>query len=137
MGRNKVADAMNLLTIIAGFLSGLIGGLGLGGGGVLLLYLTLFTDATQQQAGGINLLFFLPVGAFAIAVYAFKKQIEWKTVFKMWTGGAIGVALGAFLSSHIDTEILSNFFAVGLIIFSLTQLLPIKLLKEKFKKSKQ
>lgn len=127
---------MNMLTLLAGFLSGLIGGLGLGGGGVLLLYLTLFTDATQQQAGGINLLFFLPVGAFAIAVYAFKKQIEWKTVFKMWAGGALGVAMGSYLSSHVDTEVLSKFFAIGLVLFSLTQLLPIKTLKEKFKKSK-
>lgn len=127
---------MNILTVIAGFLSGLIGGLGLGGGGVLLLYLTLFTDATQQQAGGINLLFFLPVGAFAVAVYAFKKQIDWKTVFKMWSGGALGVVLGTMLGNSIDTDVLSKFFAVGLILFGTTQVFPVKTLKDKLSKKK-
>ena len=128
---------MNLLTLLAGFLSGLIGGLGLGGGGVLLLYLTLFTNATQQQAGGINLLFFLPVGAFAVTVYAFKKQIDWKTVFKMWSGGAVGVTLGSFLSSHTNTEVLSKFFAVGLILFGSALLIPMQFLKNKFKTRKK
>ena len=127
---------MSLLSILAGFFSGIIGGLGLGGGGVLLLYLTLFTDATQQQAGGINLLFFLPVGIVAVITYAIKRQIVWKTVLKMWLGGAIGAALGAFLSRAIDTHVLSKFFAVGLILFGITQIFSIKDIRNKLRKSR-
>lgn len=115
---------MSWLTVLAGLVSGFIGSLGLGGGGVLLMYLTLFTDTSQQQAGGINLLFFLPVGLVAAVIYAIKKQIEWRVVLKMWLGGAVGVALGALLAHNIDTAILSKVFAAGLILLGLYQLFP-------------
>lgn len=110
---------MSWVNIIAGFVSGFIGALGLGGGGVLLMYLTLFTDMSQQTAGGVNLLFFLPVGLMAIIIYIIKKQIEWKTVFKMWLGGAVGVVFGTFLSSRVDTDLLSKIFAAALIVFGI------------------
>lgn len=122
---------MTWLSVIAGFLSGLIGGLGLGGGGVLLVYLTAFTDTAQQKAGGINLLFFLPVGLVAVIVYALKKQIKWKTVVKMWGLGGIGVVLGSTLALVVDTDVMSKIFAAGLIIFGTMQLLPSGVFKRK------
>ena len=45
--------------IIAGLLSGIIGAMGLGGGAVLLIYLSLIKGTDQLKAQGINLLFFI------------------------------------------------------------------------------
>ena len=54
------------MDILIGFLAGFAGGLGVGGGGILLLYLTAFTETSQLSAQGINLLFFLPVAFSAL-----------------------------------------------------------------------
>ncbi len=51
---------MNFLDILAVILSAAVSAMGLGGGGVLILYLTLVRDVPQLEAQGINLLFFTP-----------------------------------------------------------------------------
>ena len=48
-----------VLAVAVGLLTGILSGFGIGGGSLLLLYLTLFEGAGQYQAGGINLLYFL------------------------------------------------------------------------------
>ena len=108
---------LNWIVCIAGFLSGVIGAMGLGGGGVLLIYLTVFADTPQLSAQGINLLFFLPIGALSVIIYSIRKEIKWKTVLFMWLGGILGVAAGFFAAKAIDTFWLSKIFAVLLILF--------------------
>ncbi|MBO5909413.1 MAG: sulfite exporter TauE/SafE family protein [Clostridia bacterium] len=123
MGRSEVAAEMTVYTALAGFLSGIIGAMGMGGGGVLLIYLTVFAGVGQIEAQGTNLLFFLPIGLLAIITYAIKKQIRWKTVLFMWLGGIFGAVLGYFVAELIGSERLSKSFAVFLIFFGIIQLL--------------
>ena len=54
----------------AGTLSGMIGAMGLGGGGVLIIYLTLFLGMEQGIAQGVNLIFFFPCAVFALIVFS-------------------------------------------------------------------
>ena len=56
------------MDMIIGFLAGFAGGLGVGGGGILLLYLTAFAGVEQLSAQGINLLFFLPPSVLLLSV---------------------------------------------------------------------
>ena len=51
---------MSWTALAAGLLSGIIGAMGLGGGAVLIIYLSVFTDMPQLKSQGINLLFFYP-----------------------------------------------------------------------------
>ena len=51
-----------LLSSIIAFASAAIASMGIGGGAVLLLFLTVFSDIPLATAQGINLLFFLPIG---------------------------------------------------------------------------
>ena len=113
---------MTVYTVLAGFLSGIIGAMGMGGGGVLLIYLTVFAGVSQIEAQGTNLLFFLPIGLLAIITYSIKKQIKWKTVLFMWLGGIFGAVLGYFTAELIGSERLSKAFAIFLIIFGTVQL---------------
>ena len=64
-----------IISAAAGILSGIIGAMGMGGGGVLIIYLNLFTDIPQSTAQGINLLFFLPTAVLAVLYYTKKKLI--------------------------------------------------------------
>lgn len=101
--------------IIAGVLSGIIGSMGLGGGAVLLIYLSLIKGTDQLKAQGINLLFFIPVAVLSVIIYAVKKQINWKVVLILAAGGLIGAAGGVWLSGIIGSRIVAKIFG-GLLV---------------------
>lgn len=109
--------------IIAGFLSGVIASMGLGGGAVLLIYLALFKDTNQLKAQGINLIFFIPVALLSVIIYAVKKQIKWKTVLPLTVAGLIGAAAGVFLSGAIGDNIIAKIFGGLLAIMGLWQII--------------
>ena len=97
-------------TVLAAFFSGLAGSLGLGGGGVLVLYLVLALGMPQLKAQGINLLFFIPCAALSSIVYSFKKLIDWKTVLLFAAGGLPGVLLAiGHMGSGIPGKIFGGF----------------------------
>ncbi len=106
---------MNIAALLAGLFSGIIGAMGLGGGAVLIIYLTLFTDTEQLAAQGINLIFFIPCAVLAVIIYTIKKQIKWKITLKIAAFGLLGTAVGWFLLSFLETEILSKCFG-GLVL---------------------
>ena len=61
---------MNIAALLAGLFSGILGSMGLGGGAVLVIYLSLFTETKQLTAQGINLLFFIPIAAVSVIIYS-------------------------------------------------------------------
>ena len=86
----------NLLAVIV---SAAVGAMGLGGGSVLILYLTLILNMQQVQAQGINLLFLL------------NKQYLLPLIF----GGFVGVGGGMVLLQFLDTRYIRWIFAVFLL----------------------
>lgn len=108
-------ETLNFLDAIAVIVSALIGAMGLGGGSVLILYLTLFRRLPQLMAQGINLLFFIPCAVTAVLVYAKQKIIHWKFVLPMILGGAVGVAIGTYFLKNTDTKYISVLFAIFLL----------------------
>lgn len=107
--------------IIAGFLSGVIGAMGLGGGAVLLIYLTLFGGVDQLKAQGINLIFFIPIALVSVIIYAFKKQIKWKTVLFFSAAGLVGATAGVFISEAVGSDLLAKIFGGVLIAAGIWQ----------------
>lgn len=114
---------MSIVAILAGFCSGVIGGMGLGGGAVLLIYLTVFTGADQLAAQGINLFFFLPIGLTAVCIYAFRRQIVLKTVGFMVAGGLPGAVLGMLLSRFLGGKWLRILFAILLLAYGIKEII--------------
>ena len=108
--------------ILAAFFSGFAGSLGLGGGGVLVLYLVLSLGEEQITAQGINLLFFIPCAALSTIVYSFKKLIDWKTVLAAAAGGLPGVLLGSWLLRSMDPLWPGKIFGAFLLIMGLKEL---------------
>ena len=90
---------MNIAALLAGLFSGILGAMGLGGGAVLIIYLTLFTETDQLTAQGINLLFFIPCALLAVTIYAFKRKIKWRITLRIAAWGILGTALGLSLTS--------------------------------------
>ena len=115
---------MNLLiSSLAGFLSGLIGSMGFGGGGVLIIYLVLFTQCGQLKAQGINLLFFIPCALLSVLIYAKRKQIKFKEIYLTVLGGICAAVPCAFLLRSIEAGLLSKIFGGFLAVYGIFSLI--------------
>ena len=113
---------MNIAALLAGLLSGIIGAMGMGGGAVLIIYLTLFLGLEQLNAQGINLIFFIPIGITAIIIYTVKKQIEWKTTLPLAVGGLLGAAVGIALSGVLGSQLIGKIFGGFLCLLGLLEI---------------
>ncbi len=108
--------------IIAALLSGVAGALGIGGGGILIIYLTLVEHTPQLTAQGINLIFFLPCAIIAVIIHSIKKRIDWKIAGWLILGGVPASVGGFWLGSFIGSEWLGKLFAVLLIMLGIKAL---------------
>lgn len=106
---------MNIAALLAGFFSGIIGAMGLGGGAVLIIYLAVFTKTEQFSAQGINLIFFIPIGLLAVLIYAKQKKIKWKTTIPIALGGLVGAAGGLMVTGLLGGELTAKIFG-GLLV---------------------
>lgn len=111
-----------LIASIAGFAAGIAGALGLGGGSVLLLYLTIFAGVAQRQAQGINLIFFIPCAITALLVHSRSRLISWQEALPCAAVGLLGSVGGYMLSGWFDESTLRIFFAVFLLVLGLREL---------------
>ena len=110
------------MNIIIGLLSGIAASMGLGGGFILLIYLSAFTDTSQAIAQGVNILFFLPIAFLSALLHLKNRLIDIKTIVKYSITGLIGAMAGSLLSVFLDTDILRKLFAIFLIIIGLHEL---------------
>ena len=65
-----------ILPLIVGAATGVLSGFGVGGGTLLLVYMTAFAGVEQRLAQGINLLYFLPAGLMALPAHVKNGYIE-------------------------------------------------------------
>ncbi len=107
---------------LASFTSGLLGSLGLGGGAVLLLYLTLFAKIDQLTAQGINLIFFIPVAITALILHWKNHLVQWKPALIAILIGLFGVWFGVMLAHNIGSELLSKLFGGMLLVIGIKEL---------------
>ena len=107
---------------IASFFAGLLGSMGMGGGGILVIFLALTTQLPQATVQGINLLFFIPIAIFSVIIYQKRKLIKWKVVIPFAIIGVCASILGAYLSNSIDDVWLKRGFGVLLLIMGIREL---------------
>lgn len=113
---------MNIAALLAGLLSGIIGAMGLGGGAVLIIYLSVFTGTEQLASQGINLMFFIPIGLLAVVIYALKKQIKWKTTLLLAAWGLLGAVIGLMLTDLLGGELTAKLFGGLLILIGIKEI---------------
>ena len=73
---------------IAGLLCAVLAAMGVGGGGLLVIYLTLVKELPQLYAQGINLLFFLP-SALVSLLFKIKLLKSQKELIKQYYRGTV------------------------------------------------
>lgn len=109
------------MAILAGFLSGIISGMGIGGGMLLIPMLTIFMHVSQHQAQSINLYYFLPTAAAALIIHLKNKNIEYKKTLFIILSGIPCSMLGAYAALHMPSELLRRLFGIFLGIFGIIE----------------
>ena len=113
---------MVIVSILIGLLLGIISGFGVGGGSLLVLYLTALVGVSQYDAGGINLLYFLGCAPPAIIGHLRDKNIDLRTVLWCSIAGVCTAVPSAMLASVFDTEILRHLFGIILLYIGVKEL---------------
>lgn len=113
---------MDIVDSIVGFFAGAAGGMGVGGGGILLLYLTAFAGTEQLAAQGINLVFFITTAASALIMHIKNGFVKWKSAAVSVLFGIPGVFFGSYIAGSIDKTLLRGIFSLLLLAVGLREL---------------
>lgn len=105
-----------LLSALAGAVTGVLSAFGVGGGSLLLIYMTTFAGAEQAAAQGINLLYFLPTAGAALPAHFRNGLVEKAALLPAIAAGLAGTALAAWAATAMDTAVLRRCFGVFLLI---------------------
>lgn len=106
-----------MLDFIAGFAVSVLSGLGIGGGGLLVIWLVLYHSTEQLTAQGINLVFFLFSSSAAMIVHLMKRKLNFKLIAYLIVLGSLGAYFGSILSKSVSPEIVRSTFGI-LLVFS-------------------
>lgn len=99
-----------MLHSVVALLIATLSGLGIGSGGLLVIYLTLVEGADQLIAQGINLLFFLFSSSASLFFHLKKRRLFWGVILIMSLAGLVGAAAGSFLALSLPSHILRRLF---------------------------
>lgn len=114
---------MSALTAgLAGLVCGVLSGLGVGGGTLLMVWMTAVAGIAQKSAQGVNLLFFLPTAACALFFHIKNRLIRPRVVLPAILTGCLTAAGAALLATAMDTGLLRRLFGGFLVIVGLTEL---------------
>ena len=110
------------ISIAAGIILGLLSGLGVGGGSLLMLWLTLVLNMDYTAAKIINLLFFIPTAVISSFFRWRQGVLNLKEILPAILFGCIAAAACAFLGQYADLELLKKLFGVLLLITGLREI---------------
>lgn len=110
------------VAVAAGVVLGWLAGLGVGGGSLLILWLTLVLHMNHATARAINLMFFI-VGAGSVSIFRWKQgSLHLKKILPAILAGCAAAGVFAWLSTVIDTSGLKKLFGLLLLVTGLREL---------------
>lgn len=114
---------MFFIDFIAGICVSALAGLGVGSGGLLVIYLTMIKNIPQIESQGINLLFFVTAGSASLMVHIKKRKLNIKNLIIMISGGSAGAVAGSIIANFTDGTVVKKIFGGFLIISGIIELL--------------
>ena len=105
-----------MIDIAVSFLTALLAGMGVGGGGLLVLYLVFIKDMGQTMAQGLNLVVFIFAALSSLVYHRKKRRIDTKTCLLLCVFGVIGAIVGSLAAYGIKPALLRKLFGWLLII---------------------
>ena len=108
--------------LLVGSVLGFLSGLGVGGGSLLMLWLTLVAELPHGSARCINLLFFIP-SALIASIFRWKQgALDIKKIIPAIVAGCITAAIFSILSKQLEIALIKKFFGILLLFTGLREL---------------
>jgi Predicted permeases len=104
-----------IILFLIGLASGIVSGMGIGGGTILIPALVLFVNPGQHVAQSINLLFFIPTAIVALFVHIKNKRIDFKMAIPIIIFGFLGAYIGSKLAISLPGKTLGKYFGIFLL----------------------
>ena len=101
---------------------GFLAGIGVGGGSLLVLWVTLVMNMEHNSARLLNLLFFLPSAIIASFFHRKQGRLDFKKILPAVICGCIAAGLFSFIGKQLDTAFLKKLFGVLLLVTGLREL---------------
>lgn len=108
---------LDVLALPVGAFLGFLAGLGVGGGSLLMLWLTFVVGMDYAAARTVNLLFFLPSALIATLFHRKQGTVSIKKVLPAIIAGCAAAAVFSYVGRQIDTALLKKIFG-GLLLFT-------------------
>lgn len=109
------------MAVVVGTVLGFLSGLGIGGGSLLILWLTLVLGMGPEAARGINLLFYLPGAAIACLIRRKEGHVDLRRLLPAILAGCAAAAVCTWLSAGLDMELLRKLFGGLLVVTGLRE----------------
>ena len=101
--------------LIVGTALGFLTGLGIGGGSLLILWLTMVLNTDPLTARSINLLFFIPSAIIACIFRMKQGKLSLRPILPAIIAGCIAAGVFSWISTILDVEILKKGFGIVLL----------------------
>ena len=111
-----------MVNFLVGTALGFLSGLGVGGGSLLLLWMTLVLGADPEQARVVNLMFFLPSALIATAFRWKQSKPDWHHILPAAGAGLLGAVIGNLLSPILPHNLLRKAFGALFLLSGIREL---------------
>ncbi len=111
----------NFLFIVLGLLSGVAGGMGMGGGTILIPLVTLFLNVAQKEAQFLNIFSFIIMASIVIFFHIKNKLVDVYPAVMFSVFGVGSAICSALLVKQVENSVLRIMFGIFLIILSIIQ----------------
>ncbi len=112
-----------MLNTVASFIIAALSGLGVGSGGLFVIWLTLAVGTPQLAAQGLNLFFFIFSAGASLLIHISRRKILWGAVAFLTALGIVGSLLGSFIAGFVSAELAKKLFGAMLVLSGAAALL--------------
>ncbi|MFZ7119827.1 MAG: TSUP family transporter [Eubacteriaceae bacterium] len=110
------------MIIFIGILSGILAGMGIGGGTVLIPMLTMILSTEQKIAQSTNLICFLPIAIASLTIHIKNHNVEIKLAKIIIPFGIIGAIIGSIIAVNLSSIILKKVFSFFLLLIGIKEI---------------
>ena len=110
------------IKLIVGTMLGFLSGLGIGGGSLLIVWLTVILGMDPQTAKLINLMFYLPAAAVSCILRSKSGDLNWIKPLPAIIAGCAGAIVGTYYSNVVQTTQLKGAFGIILLAIGVKEL---------------
>lgn len=100
------------VALLVSVLLGTLSGIGIGGGSILMLWLTLIAQLPPETAKALNLMFFIPGALLSSFLRIRYGQLRIKPIIPAALVGCAAAGIAAFFSSNLSTELIRKIMGI-------------------------